>query len=51
MIEPGWNVIEKDADFTCQCGWEGNQLGTSDSFKTVLFSICPNCKEEIEVEL
>lgn len=39
-------------EFTCRdCDWEGELDGSTDDGKFMLYAICPNCKEELTIDL
>ena len=46
----GVNIIERPMFFECVCGWEGKVDAVSNDWRTMFFTICPNCKEELEQE-
>jgi hypothetical protein len=39
-------------EFTCRdCDWEGELDGMTDDSQFMLYAICPNCKEELSIDL
>ena len=48
----GVNAIEQEREFTCRsCKWEGEVLGYSDDSVSTLSAECPNCKDEMTIDL
>lgn len=48
-VEPGWNTKDKEMEMTCRfCGWEGEVVAIVNP--DLARAICPNCKDEMEVE-
>lgn len=51
-IGSGINSVEIEREFTCRyCGWEGELTGHTDDSQFMLYAICPNCKEELTIDL
>lgn len=51
-VGSGINIIEIEREFTCRdCGWEGELVGSTDDSRAMLYAICPNCREEISIDL
>ena len=52
MMGSGINSVEMTREFTCRdCGWEGELDGHTDDSRSMLYTICPNCKEELSIDL
>lgn len=48
----GINSVEMTREFTCRsCGWEGEGEGTTDDSQFMLYAVCPNCKDEMTIDL
>lgn len=48
----GINIIEMTREFTClECAWEGELDGSTDDSRSMLYAECPNCKEELTIDL
>ena len=48
----GINSVEMEREFTCRsCRWEGEEVGTTDDWGATLYAICPNCKDEMTIDL
>jgi predicted RNA-binding Zn-ribbon protein involved in translation (DUF1610 family) len=48
----GINIIEMTREFTCgECAWEGELEGSTDDSRSMLYAECPNCKEELTIDL
>lgn len=51
-IGSGVNQKEIEREFTCRsCGWEGEALGYTDDWGSMLYAECPNCKDEMVIDL
>lgn len=52
MVGSGINSVEMEREFSCRsCGWEGEAVGSTDDWGTILYSVCPNCKDEMTIDL
>ena len=52
MQGSGFNSVEMEREFTCRsCEWEGEVLGVTDDSQIMLYAICPNCKDEMTIDL
>lgn len=48
----GINTIEMEREFQCRsCQWEGEEVGTTDDWGSTLYAECPNCKDEMTIDL
>lgn len=48
----GINIVEMTREFTCrECAWEGELDGSTDDSRSMLYAECPNCKEELTIDL
>ena len=48
----GFNAESIEREFTCRnCNWEGEVLGITDDSQSMLYAICPNCKDEMTIDL
>jgi hypothetical protein len=48
----GIGQVQMEREFTCgECLWIGEALGSSDDLVEMLFAVCPNCKEEMTIDL
>jgi Zn finger protein HypA/HybF involved in hydrogenase expression len=48
----GINSVDMTREFTCRdCDWEGELDGMTDDSQFMLYAICPNCKEELSIDL
>jgi len=51
-IGSGVNQQEIEREFTCRsCDWEGEVVGYTDDYGSMLYAICPNCKDEMTIDL
>jgi len=51
-IGSGVNQQEIEREFTCRsCHWEGEVVGYTDDYGSMLYAICPNCKDEMTIDL
>lgn len=51
-IGSGINSDTMEREFTCRsCGWEGEAVGTTDDNGFALYAECPNCKDEMMIDL
>ena len=52
MQGSGFNAESIEREFTCRnCNWEGEVLGVTDDSQSMLYAICPNCKDEMTIDL
>lgn len=52
MKGSGIDSREIEREFTCRsCNWEGEALGYTDDWVTMLYAECPNCKDEMTIDL
>jgi transcription elongation factor Elf1 len=48
----GFNAEGIEREFTCRnCNWEGEVLGITDDSQSMLYATCPNCKDEMTIDL
>jgi len=48
----GINAETMEREFTCRsCNWEGEAEGTTDDSQFALYAECPNCKDEMTIDL
>jgi len=51
-IGSGVYAVEIEREFTCRsCRWEGEAVGTTDDSNIMLYAECPNCKDEMTIDL
>ena len=51
-IGSGINSVEIEREFTCRsCHWEGEVVGYTDDYGSMLYAVCPNCKDEMTIDL
>lgn len=52
MIGSGINQQEIEREFICRaCKWEGEVVGYTDDYGSMLTAECPNCKDEMTIDL
>lgn len=52
MVGSGINSKEIEREFTCgSCRWEGEVVGSTDDWGGMLYAECPNCKDEMTIDL
>jgi len=52
MRGSGIGSLEIEREFTCRsCSWEGSVIGSTDDSQNLLYAECPNCKDEMTIDL
>lgn len=51
-VGSGIYSVDIEREFTCRsCGWEGEVVGVTDDNQFMLYAECPNCKDEMSIDL